>query len=94
MEGLLFCGSRISLAIEHIYPTSSLLQVNVKYFKIRSGFREILEIDLGFTWLNIQILWEDIDAKVRESLRNWSGHAGSHARRVLRFFLPFLELLT
>ena len=66
--------------------------MNVKYFKIRNGFREILEVDSGFTRLKIQILWEDIDAKVRESLRNWSGHVESHARRVLRFFLPFLGL--
>ena len=68
--------------------------MNVKYFKIRYRFCEILEADLGFTRLLIQILWEDIEAKVRKSLRNWSDHAGSHANRVLRFFLPFLGLPT
>ena len=49
----------------------------VKCFKIRYNFRKILETELDFTRLKILILWEDIDAKVRESLRNRSGHAGS-----------------
>ena len=49
----------------------------VKYFKIRYNFRKILEIELDFTRLKILILWEDIDANMRESLRNRSGHAGS-----------------
>ena len=52
-------------------------RVNFNIIKIRYDFREILEIELDFTRLKILILWEDIDANVRESLRNRSGHAGS-----------------
>ena len=52
-------------------------RVNFNILKIRYNFRKILEIELDFTRLKILILWEDIDANVRESLRNRSGHAGS-----------------
>ena len=52
-------------------------RVNLNIIKIRYDFREILEIELDFTRLKILILWEDIDANMREGLRNRSGHAGS-----------------